>query len=113
MKERLQQILDRLLVESRGSGEISLDDLARAIDVEPVTTSDIAWLLDALEDRLRVVVSPESTAGTDLRRVVPAARTLQTKLGRTPNADEIAADTGLAPTNVRAALLLARVLGRS
>jgi hypothetical protein len=113
MDERLSRILDSLLEASRDTGEVTLDQLGDAIALEPITVAEIGALMDALEDRLRIVVSPQPTAAADLRRVLPAARVLQSRLGHTPSVDEIATETGLSGSAVRAALLLGRVIGRS
>lgn len=112
MNERLGRILDGLVEKSRPSGEVTLDEIGDALGTEAFTSAEIGWLLDALEEQLRIVVSPQGNAAADLRKVLAAARTLTDKLDRRPTTEELAEETGLTESAVRAALLLGRVMGR-
>jgi hypothetical protein len=93
----LVSVAARLIAESEDSKQVTLDAIGDAIGV-------IAG---------RKVVGPEGARGVgNLQRMMPAARTLATRLGRAPTLAELAAETGLAEEDVRHALALGRVMGR-
>lgn len=78
-----------------------------------IDTAGIEAILDAIEAAGRTIVAPSSGTGiAALRKVVPAARTLATELGRTARISELADRTNLTEAEVRQALLLAKVMGR-
>ncbi len=92
---------------------VSLDAMGEAIGLVPVSTDDVDTLMTALEKAGRRVVGPEGARGVgNLRRVIPAARTLAATLGRKPTLAEIAAEAGIGEDDVRHALALGRVMGR-
>lgn len=111
----IEGVLGRLLAgrAATGQGDVSLDVIGEAIGVQAVTAEEIAWLIDALEARgFTVGGAPAPSAIAGLRKVVPAARALRERLGRSPTSAEIADEAGLGGDEVRRALLLARVMSR-
>jgi hypothetical protein len=113
MTPELAAAVARLLAASAASGTVTLDELGDAIDTLPVTTDEIDAVLAALEAAgRRVAPSDERDRMGDLRAVLAAARGLRLEQGRPPSTDDIAARSGLRASDVRTALLLARVLGR-
>lgn len=113
LRPELQTLLRRLLDESEDKRELSLDDVGRAIGDRAVTHDEIDALLAELEGAGRTVSGPRpGAAGEHLRKVLPAARALGSKLGRRPTVDELAHETGISADEVRAALGLGRVMGR-
>ncbi len=112
MNDRLRRLLDALVEKSRPTGQVTLDEIGDALGTDAYNSVEIGWLLDALEERLRIVVSPAGNAAADLRKVLAAARVLTERSGRKPTTEELAAETGLTESAVRAALLLGRVMGR-
>jgi hypothetical protein len=110
---KLVAVAEKLLASSAESKTISLDAMGGAIDLVPVSTEDVDALMSALEAAGRRIVGPEGARGAgNLRRVLPAARALTAKLGRSPTLAEIAAETGIGADDVRHALALGRVMGR-
>lgn len=112
MNERLRRLLDDLVEKSRPTGQLTLDEIGDAMGTDAYSSAEIGWLLDALEERLRIVVSPQGNAAADLRKVLAAARKLTDEQGHRPTTEELAEETGLTESAVRAALLLGRVMGR-
>jgi len=109
----LVSVAARLIAESEDSKQVTLDAIGDAIGVIAVSTDDVDTLLTWLERAGRKVVGPEGARGVgNLQRMMPAARTLATRLGRAPTLAELAAETGLAEEDVRHALALGRVMGR-
>jgi hypothetical protein len=110
---KLEPIATKLLAESAASKTVTLDAMGEAIGLVAVSTEDVDALMTALERAGRRIVGPEGARGVgNLRRVIPAARALAAKLGRTPSLAELAAETGLGEDDVRHALALGRVMGR-
>ncbi len=113
MRAELTALVDDLLAGSAGSGEVTLDDIGDALGTRAVSSEEIDAILDALEAAGRRIAEPEARDRVrDLRVVVAAARELTASLGRRPTTEEIASATKLAATDIRTALLLARVMGR-
>jgi hypothetical protein len=106
-------LLEVLLAASAPGSVMSLDAVGEAIGDRAVTADEIAWLLDQLAAAAREVGGPEGEGALSaLGKVLPAARAVAARLGRPATIDELAASTGLAPGEVRRALLLAKVMGR-
>lgn len=111
MDPNLAAIVQRLLAVHQD--RVDLDAIGDAIGTMSIDTAGIEAILDALEAEGRTIVAPSGGTGiAALRKVIPAARTLATELGRTAHVSEIAARAGLSEAEVRQALLLARVMGR-
>jgi hypothetical protein len=111
LRPELQPIVDALA--GPGRSEVTLDELAAAIDTRAVSTADIDALMEALEERGVAVRAPGPVdLPAELARVIGAAKGLSAELGRRPTSDEIAARAGLDRAAVRRALLYARVLSR-
>jgi len=109
--EVVDDVIRKLLEEVPAGSEIQLDRVAEAIDVS-FTHEDIERVIDALESSGREVVG---LASTDLKQalgqVLRAARTLR-EAGLQPSIASLAERTGLAESQVRAALILAQVMSR-
>ncbi len=113
LRAELESVVGALLVASERSREVTLDAIGEAIGVRAVSHDDVDAVLTALESRGRRVIAPEGGGGEEkLRTVVVTARDLTTELGRRPTIAEIAAKSGLAESEVRQALFLARVIQR-
>lgn len=114
MNDALEALLSTLVSEVRatGAGSLSLDELAARLESARIDSSEIAWLIESLEAAGVEVESPPSEARANLRAVLPAARTLRDRLGRSPTAEELSAETSLPVDAVRGALFLGQVLGR-
>ncbi|MBI2389814.1 MAG: hypothetical protein HYV09_09500 [Deltaproteobacteria bacterium] len=110
MDAKLRAAVEGLLADH--PERVPLDAIGDALGLTTDTT-EIEAVLDALEAAGRTIVAPEGARGVAaLRKVVPAARAIARRTGRTAKVVEIAAETGLAEPEVRQALLLARVMGR-
>lgn len=113
LRKELVDIVDLLLEESRGSGEISLDAIGEAIGARAVSQEDIDVMLEIFEESGRRVITPRGGMGEQhLHRVLTTARALLEKLGRRPTMAEIAETSGLEIEEVRHALTLARIMQR-
>lgn len=109
----LEAVAARLLAESEDTREVNLDQIGEALGLAAAGADDVDALLSRLEGAGRRVVAPAGGDGErKLAQVLAAARSLRTKLGRTPKPLEIAAATGLTEADVRHALGLAKVMGR-
>lgn len=106
----IQDIVAKLIAQS--ADLISLDQLAEAIGAEAVTMQDIEAIFQALEHAGRRVEAETKDPPATLARVLATVRSFSTLSGRRPNLAEIAQHSGLAPGEVRFALLYARVLVR-
>lgn len=110
-RKEVETLLDAVVARFRGRAELSLDELAEALEHPGVTYADIEVVIDALEGA-GVDVGP--TDGGDVAReladVLVAARALDRELGRRPTVDEIAVRASLDRGVVRRALLYARTL---
>jgi hypothetical protein len=92
---------------------VPIDAVGDALADLPIDTAEIEELLEALERAGRRVIVPTGATGVAaLRKVIPQARALASAKGRKPTVEELAAATGLSQSEVRHALLLARVMGR-
>ncbi len=111
MRPELTAIVDRLLGLSRE--ELSLDEVAQAIGAAQVSVDEIDQLFRALEAQgRRIVQEAPRAASAELGLTLSAARTLRSRLGRSPTPDEIAREAGIPLSSVRSALLFARILQR-
>jgi hypothetical protein len=111
MRTELSAIVDRLL--ALDTPELSLDTIAEAIGAAQISVDEIELVFRALEAQgRRIMQDAPRSASAELGLTLQAARRLRTKLGRSPTAEEIAADAGITLTSVRSALLFARVLQR-
>jgi hypothetical protein len=111
LRPDLLAALQPLLVRPEKS--LSLDRIAEAIGTLPVSSDDIDEIFTWLEARGRIVGEPPiGPASAALQAVLASARTLKAKLGRTPNASEIAAHSGLGLEAVQRALFFAKILQR-
>ena len=109
----LRAVADTLITNSEDRGEVTLDEIGEAIGARSFSTDDIDHLLTMLERGKRRIMAPRGGGGTaDLKRVITAARAVQLRTRKRASVDEICAETGLGAATVRAALLLARVMGR-
>ena len=105
MRPLIEDILRELLARHRDSGRVHLNDLAEVIGVRAVTPEEIEHLIDRLEaEGLRVGEALDDQDVGALRAVLESARRLRASLGRKPTVDELAADTGRPPHEVRRAL---------
>ena len=112
MRPPAQNILDALIASTSPGDELTLDTIGAALGTEAVSSVEIDELFAALEAAGRHVGSAAADTTAHLRAVLPAARILGKSLGRLPRPDEIAAATRLDLSSVRAALLLAQIMGR-
>src|SRR5688572_20205385 len=111
MRAALQRVLDGLIASSEARGTVSLDEIGEALGTEVASADDVDAILAALEARGRTVVSPSAgDMKAHLRDVLAAARAIATRTGRKAKPAEIAQETGLAESSVRAALMLGRVM---
>lgn len=93
-------------------GPVSIDAIGEALGAASVSQAEIEAIFVGLEAAGRTVVAPAGGHGVaHLRRVLPAARALRGR-GVSPTVESIAAETGLPASDVRAALLLAKVMSR-
>ena len=113
MREALRRVVDRLVADSAGSGRLTLDAVGEALAEHAVTPAEIGEVLDALERRLRTVSAETTSPAIDLQRVLAASRALRARGIDGPSMGQVATEAGIDEGAVRAALLFARVLGRS
>jgi hypothetical protein len=115
LRDALRPILDVLLAQSEGALVVSLDALSDAIGTSAVSAEDVDALVEALEAAGRTVGAPSSPgpAADDLRKVLPAARTLAARLGRSPSMAELALASGVPVVRVRDALAFAALIART
>jgi hypothetical protein len=106
-------VVNRLLVASEKSREVSLDEIGEALGTLSASYSEIDAMIAVLESKHRRVSAPAGGSGeAHLARVVSAAKTLSADLGRRPNVAEIASLAGLSVEQVKHALVLARIMQR-
>ena len=111
MRAELTAIIDQLL--ALGREELSLDDVAQAIGAAQVSVDEIDLIFRELEGQgLRIVQEAPRAVSAELGLTLKAARSLRSKLGRSPTPDEIAREAGIPLSSVRSALLFARILQR-
>lgn len=116
LRVELQEVVERLLEESAAAGtdQISLDQIGDAIGARAVSTLDVDFVIDALEQAGRVVAAGDKPRGEEhLHRVIRSIRELSAKLGRRPSPLEIAEHAGLSQSDVSHALQLTRIMQRS
>lgn len=93
--------------------ELSLDVIAEALGTLNVDSEEIDALFGYLEARgRRIGEGSIGKASASLGEVLRAARSLRTKLGRTPSAREIAEQSGVPLEAVRRALLFSQIVQR-
>lgn len=108
----LETLLADLLAASEDARTVRLDDIGAAIGTAAVSADEIDALIEALEGAGRTVGGAEGLTGiAALHQVVGAARRLAA-MGKRPNVADLVQATGLPDSEVRKALLFARVLGR-
>ena len=113
LRPKLQVIVRQLLENSEDRRTIEIDAIGDAIGVTAIDSTEIDAILSALEAAGRRVLAPDGARGVSaLKAVISTAVSLRAALGRAPTVEEIAARAGLAETDVRHALLLAKVMGR-
>jgi hypothetical protein len=106
-------VLASLLGQSAATSTLSLDAIGEALGDRPVSSTEIDWLIGALEEAGRRILGPEGRGGLEaLRIVLPAARRLSNEHGKAPTVELLARATELPEREIRRALLLARTLGR-
>lgn len=111
LRPALREVLDDLLGDGRKV--VTLDDLGDALGNHAVSTLEVDALMTALEERgVEIESADTGDVREDLTQVISTARSLQRALGRRPSPGEIADASGMAPGQVRAALLYARVMSR-
>ena len=113
VRSSLQRIVQQLLHASSAGGVVTLDAIGDAIGVLAISSTEVDEIIEALEKAGRTVSSPARDGVDDLRRVLNAARQLREAHGRAPTVEELASKARLEPAAVRAALMLAEVMGRS
>ena len=112
-RPEVRAVIHALLAASEDSRRVPLDAIGDALGAQAFTQAEIERVVDALEAAGRAVIGPAPGAlASDLRAVLVAARAFAGRTGRNATVDELAAETGLPADAVRAALGLARVLGR-
>ena len=113
LRAELRMVVNRLLVASEKSREVSLDEIGEALGTLSASYTEIEAMIVLLEAKRRRVAAPAGGDGeAHLGRVVSAAKTLSARLGRRPNVTEIASLAGLSVEQVKHALVLARIMQR-
>ncbi len=106
-------IIETLLTSGAGVAPvISLDSIADAIGATAITLLDIEAIFDELEKAGHRVEAEPKNPPAALKRVLATARSFSTLSGRRPTLLEIAQHSGLDVSEVRFAMLYARVLVR-
>ncbi|MGZ3419244.1 MAG: sigma-70 domain-containing protein [Polyangiales bacterium] len=107
----LQGILRTIL--ERHQDVVPIDAIGDAIGAQAIDIDQIDRLLQEIEAAGRTISAPSGGSGVaTLKTVIPTARALTTELKRTPKISEIAERAKLGETEVRNALLLAKVMQR-
>jgi hypothetical protein len=107
LSPHLQSIFDAIMAAHPAG--LTLDQLSEELLTKPVTYADIDEIIAALEDAGVNLEAPELAASPEeLVRVLAAARALTAETGKRPDAEAIAARTGLSAAAVRRALRLGR-----
>jgi hypothetical protein len=110
MRPTIAAILESLL--KRQEQVLSLDAVGEAVGTEPIAPGEVEELFQALENAGRQIGAVTPNVRQHLALVLREARRLRLKQHSTPDIVAIAAATGLAAGEVRAALFYASVLGR-
>ncbi len=106
-------IVRALLVRGAGDANaVSLDSVADAIGASPVTLSDIEAIFDELEKAGHRIENEPKNPPAALKQVLATVRSFSALSGRRPTVLEIAKHSGLDVSEVRFAMLYARVLVR-
>jgi hypothetical protein len=105
MRPVIQSILEDILARHHLSGRVDLNDIAEIIGPRAVTYEEVEYIVDRLEALgLSVGEAMDAKDVGVMQRVLGAARTLRSKLGRVPTIAEIAAASGEPAHVVRRAL---------
>ncbi len=105
MRPVIQSIVDDLHARHHRSGRVDLNDIAEVIGSRAVSYEEVDHIVDRLEALGLVVGEPlDATEVGVMRRVLGAARTLRSSLGRNPTIAEIAVSSGHPAHVVRRAL---------
>jgi len=108
MRPAIDAIYQRLL--HHGSEELSLDRIGEVIGTIQISADEIEELFALLEKAGRQIGTASPNIRQNLNVVLREARRLRSSLNATPDVTSIAQAAGLAPGEVRAALLYASVL---
>jgi hypothetical protein len=101
----IQSIIDELYARHHRSGRVDLNDIAEIIGARSVSYEEVDHIVDRLEALGLVVGEPiDVTEVSVMKRVLTAARTLRSSLGRTPTIAEVALSSGHPVHVVRRAL---------
>ncbi len=113
LRPDLQDIVDRLVRETKAGEAVELDLLGDAIGARAVAQDEIDAMLRAIEAAGRRVATPPGGKGeATLKTVLDSARVLRAELGRAPRPREIAERAGISEAEVQHALSLARIIQR-
>lgn len=105
MRPVIQSIIDELYARHHPSGRVDLNDIAEIIGPRGVSYEEVDHIVDRLEALGLVVGEPiDANEVTVMKRVLGAARSLRTSLGRNPTIAEIAVSSGHPAHVVRRAL---------
>lgn len=110
MRPVIAAILESLLKQEERV--LSLDAVGEAVGIETIAPREIEELFQALENARRQIGTATPNVRQHLALVLREARRLRQQQHSVPDIVAIAAATGLAAGDVRAALLYASVLGR-
>lgn len=101
----IQSIIDELYARHHRPGRVDLNDIAEVIGARGVSYEEVDYIVDRLEALGLVVGEPiDATDISVMKRVLSAARTLRSSLGRNPTIAEIALSSGHPAHVVRRAL---------
>ncbi|MDI1476717.1 sigma-70 domain-containing protein [Polyangium sp. y55x31] len=105
MRPVIQSIIDELYARHHPSGRVDLNDIAEIIGPRGVSYEEVDHIVDRLEALGLVVGEPiDANEVSVMKRVLGAARSLRTSLGRNPTIAEIAVSSGHPAHVVRRAL---------
>jgi hypothetical protein len=108
----VDEVVAALIERRKHTERLDLDDVAEVIGDRAISYDQVDEILLRMERAGHQVGEPAGPGDVaQLRRVLEAARALQTRLGRKPTVEEIAAETELAPFLVRRALELGKLAG--
>jgi hypothetical protein len=111
----VSEIVGRLLTARTGdpkAAPVTLDEVGEAIGAAAVTMPEIEAIFDALEAAGYPVAAEPKNPPAALAKVLSTVRSFSAISGRRPSIPEIAQHSGLSLSEVRFALLYARVLVR-
>jgi len=101
----IQSILDELYARHHKAGRVDLNDIAEIIGPRSVSYEEVDHIVERLEALGLVVGEPIDAIDVSImKRVLGAARSLRTSLGRNPTIAEIAVSSGDPAHVVRRAL---------